>query len=85
MIVTYNYVGVKVIENAIILKYAIEVVKGSNISVAPFDDDLLMQVGVWIKGEWEELEPLLEEIDKKLKNMKVTFVANEWENFREKE
>jgi hypothetical protein len=50
-----------------------------NIRLAPFDDETLTKLGVFIRGEFEEVEGFRQMLDKELEKQKVKFDSLQWQ------
>lgn len=75
---TYNYIGENVEVTGKILRHAIEAVKGSSVRVAPFKDEYLTRLGVWLQGEQVEVVEAVVKLNKELKDKKVEFHFMPW-------
>jgi len=82
--ITINYLGENVEANGKILKIAAEVVRGTRVRLAPFRDDYLERLGVWIRGEYGEVLEVNETLKKKLEEKKLNVHAMPWTPVRER-
>ena len=81
---TWNYIGETVQDNARILGYAALSAMDTSVRVAPFRDEYLMKLGVWIAGKDEEVIEVKERLEEKLKALKIKFNAMKWQEVRER-
>ena len=75
----WNYVADGLDATGVVLAEAALAVVGTRVRVAPFDDDLVAKMGVWIRGERSAVEEVREALDAALVKSKVTFNAMRWE------
>jgi len=75
---TYNYIGENVEATGMILGYAAKAVRGSAVRVAPFSDEYLTRVGVWLQGEQVEVTKVVAKLNKELKDKNIEFHFMPW-------
>lgn len=75
---TYNAVGEKLTDNARILREAVLAALGTSVRVAPFNDELLRKVGVWLQGDSLEMEEVVRQLSGLLQAAKVGAVIMPW-------
>lgn len=82
--VTINYVGEDIETNGKILKIATETIRGTKIRLAPFRDDYLERLGVWIRGDDEEVLEMNEKLKEAFEKAKLNVHAMPWVPVRER-
>jgi hypothetical protein len=70
-IVRYNIVAKSLKDTFHLLAYSLKYIQGKKISIGPFDDRLLSRLYIWIRGNRDEVNQVLED----LKETKIEFVA----------
>ena len=62
MIVKYSIIGDGIAQTAIIGGELLKSIKGKKVTVGPFNDDVLSRVYIWMKGESEDVEEVIEDL-----------------------
>jgi len=75
---TWNYDADGLEAQGKVLKHAALAAMGTSIRVAPFEDDALAKLGVWLRGDSVELEAVRRTLDESLQESKVKFSALQW-------
>lgn len=78
----YNIVGSGIHATQMVLVAAVKAVQDTDVQVAPFNDKYLAKVGVWIRGEADEVKEVLERLKKELKE--TEYNALRWEGAMER-
>jgi hypothetical protein len=62
MISRWNLIGKTLRETFLLLPLALLAAKGTRVEVGPFDDEILARIYVWLRGEEEEVNGVLERL-----------------------
>jgi hypothetical protein len=75
---TYNYLGNGSEANGAILREAALAAVGTGVRVAPFRDEYLTKLGVWLQGDPEEVARVVALLDEALERAKVEHTRMQW-------
>lgn len=72
---TYNVTSDSVLGNFRALALAARAAADKKVKVAPFDDEMVRKLGVWVEGEKADVEAVLAGVEKGLKKTKDGYSA----------
>ena len=77
---TVNYIGETIEDNGRILAMAARVLseQGGGVRLAPFRDDLVVRIGVWIEGDAEQVRQFTTRLDDLLSDEKIPYSSLPW-------
>ena len=82
MVETWSYEAESLEAMHRVLAEAARAAVGTPVRVAPFDDELLAKVGVWLQGKAEDVEAVRGTLDDSLRKGKIKFSAMRWQETR---
>ena len=76
---TYRIIGRDFNTTLELLPEMTKAAKGKNIQVSPYDDALIVKLGLWIKGDDKDLQELIEKMREKYRYKFVAIpVVGKW-------
>jgi len=77
--VTWNYVAEGLAETSELLVAALVASVGSPVRVAPLDDEVSADMGVWIRGDKRDVDQVRETLEEDLDKRQLTWSGLEWQ------